>query len=387
MYKVINWKKNKTYSYIARLHRKGNKMGVQIYQQKASGDWYVWITQKGQRTSRKIGKDKKVAMKAARVYREQLALGQVDFSNGRTPDKENLTFGDFCSDYLENVARRRLKRNSWISYSNLIKLHLLPAWKNKPLNLITRQDVKTLLLEKQATGIVINNLRICISAVFAEAVEREIIAVNPAHSLGKTFRKHEPKKHTQFLSKEQVTILLDAAKQENTDYYGFLLLAFRTGMRLGELLALGWDCVNFETRQIAVRRSYSHAHWDTPKSHKVRFIDMSDGLYEALNCRYEKAKQLQDFRKTALVFANANGEPINATVFRRRVFYKMLAKLNLPKIRIHDIRHTYASLLLQASAPIHYVKEQMGHSSITTTVDLYGHCQPGLNRAVLNLLD
>jgi len=366
---------------------KENQMGVQIYKQKTSGDWYVWITHKGQRTSRKIGEDKKLAMKAAKMYREQLALGQVDFSNGKKLDKETLTFGNFCNDYLENVAKQRLKHNSWISYKNLIDLHLLPIWKDRPLNSITKQEVKTLLLEKQATGIVVNNLRICISAVFAEAVEREILVVNPAHGLGKTFRRHEAKKHTQFLSKEQVSILLDAAKQENAEYYTFLLVAFRTGMRLGELLALSWDCVNFETRQIAVRRSYSHAHWDTPKSHKIRFIDMSDGLIETLKRRYEKAKQLADFKKTSLVFADINGDPINDNIFRRGVFYKMLAKLNLPKIRIHDIRHTYASLLLQANAPIHYVKEQMGHSSITTTVDLYGHCQPSQNRTVLNSLD
>ncbi|OHB52346.1 MAG: hypothetical protein A2Y12_19470, partial [Planctomycetes bacterium GWF2_42_9] len=328
-------------------------MGVKIYKQKTSGDWYVWITHKGQRTSRKVGPDKKVAMKAARAYVEHLALGQVDFSNGRTPDVENLSFGGFCEDYLKNVAMRRLKRNSWISYRNLINLHLLSAWKDRRLDSITRQDVKALLLEKQATGIVVNNLRICISAVFAEAVEREIMAVNPAHSLGKTFRKNESKKHIQFLTKEQVSLLLETAKQDYSDYHDFMCTAFRTGMRLGELLALSWDCVNFESRQIAVRRSYSHAHWDTPKSHKARYIDVSNGLYEVLKSRFERVAQSSDFNKTALVFPNSYGEPMNDSIFRRGVLYKMLTKLKLPQIRIHDMRHTYASLLLQANAPIH----------------------------------
>ena len=87
------------------------------------------------------------------------------------------------------------------------------------------------------------------------------------------------------------------------------------------------------------------------------------------------------------MFPEYNGEPINDNIFRRGVFYKLLAEVKLPQIRIHDIRHTYASLLLQAGAPIHYVKDQLGHSSITTTVDLYGHCQPGVNRAAINRLD
>jgi integrase len=218
------------------------------------------------------------------------------------------------------------------------------------------------------------------------------LTVNPAHNLGKVFRKSVPEKSTQFLSKEQSAILLDLAQKEEPEYYDFLITAFRTGMRLGELLGLSWDCVNFETKQIAVKRSFSHDHWDTPKSHKVRHIDMSDGLYAALKKRcatldHELPCNSHKRNIINLVFPDKNGEPINDNIFRRGIFYKLLAAARLPKIRVHDIRHTYASLLLQAGAPIHYVKEQLGHSSITMTVDLYGHCQPGVNRAAINMLD
>jgi integrase len=92
-------------------------------------------------------------------------------------------------------------------------------------------------------------------------------------------------------------------------------------------------------------------------------------------------------KKICLVFPDENGEPMNDNIFRRGVFYKLLSQAGVPKIRIHDIRHTYASLLLQAGAPIHYVKDQLGHSSISITVDLYGHCQPGINRDAVNRLD
>jgi integrase len=290
------------------------------------------------------------------------------------------------------VAKHRLKHNSWKSYERITELYLLPAWKNTPLKSINRQEVKKLLLEKQGSGLSVQNIRICISAVFAEAVEREIVLVNPAHNLGRFFKKSKPQKKTQFLAKEQVTVLLDMIHDESPDYYDFLLTAFRTGMRLGELLALSWDSVNFDTKQIIVQRSYSHEHWDTPKSHKVRYIDMTDGLYAALKVRYKnRNKDLSckphKLKKIYLVFPNRNGEPINANIFRRGVFYKSLTKAKLPKIRVHDIRHTYASLLLQVGAPIHYVKEQLGHSSITMTVDLYGHCQPGVNREAINRLD
>jgi integrase len=235
-------------------------------------------------------------------------------------------------------------------------------------------------------------MKICISAVFAEAIEREILTVNPAHNLGRVFRNKMRRTQIKFLGKEQATTLLETTKENASQYHDFLFTAFRTGMRLGELLGLSWDSVNFDTRQIIVQRSYSHDHWDTPKSHKVRYIDMTDKLCEVLKERYDnRNKDLicnsHKSKKICLVFPTKYGEPLKHNVFRRDVFYKLLTKAKLPKIRIHDIRHTYASMLLQAGAPVHYVKDQLGHSSISTTVDLYGHCQPGLNRDAINRLD
>ena len=79
-------------------------------------------------------------------------------------------------------------------------------------------------------------------------------------------------------------------------------------------------------------------------------------------------------------------KPLNASWFRRHVWYPLLSKAGLRRIRIHDARHTYASLLLQAGEPIAYVKDQLGHSSIQVTVDVYGHFIPGANRAAVNRL-
>ena len=90
-------------------------MGVTVHKKKTSGDWYVWISYKGQRTSRKIGKDKRTALKAATLYRKKLALGQVDFSNGRKKTEKNLLFGRFCETYINEVAKHRLKYNPWRS--------------------------------------------------------------------------------------------------------------------------------------------------------------------------------------------------------------------------------------------------------------------------------
>jgi integrase len=362
-------------------------MGVYT-RRKENGDYYVIINHRGQRTSRKLGKiDKRTADKAAREWRKKLALGLIDFTNGRSTGIP--LFGKFFWDFINDI-KRILKFNTVNGYKKLGKRHLLPAWKNRRLDSFTKVDVRKLLLEKQNEGLVVNNLRICISAIFQHAVVHEILSQNPARNLGKIFRKSVPKTPVQFLTKEQVVAFLETIKKHKPEYHDFCSTAFRTGLRLGELLALGWDCVDFNTKQITVRRSFSHNHWDTPKSHKVRHVDMSEGLHKTLRQRYQtrdEALTCNNGEELCLVFPKKDGEPLNADTFRLNIFKPLLTKAGLPKMRIHDCRHTYASLLLQAGAPIHFVRDQLGHSSITMTVDLYGHLSPGANRDVLKSLD
>jgi hypothetical protein len=134
-------------------------------------------------------------------------MGTVDFRDGRKTDVP--LFDKFFWEYIHDYAKRTLKYNTWTGYKKLGQRHLLPLWKNRRLDSFTKTDVRKLLREKQNNGLVINNLRICISAIFQHAVEREIIASNPVRALGKAFRNGVSKTHVQFLSKDQVAVLLD----------------------------------------------------------------------------------------------------------------------------------------------------------------------------------
>ena len=84
---------------------------------------------------------------------------------------------------------------------------------------------------------------------------------------------------------------------------------------------------------------------------------------------------------------NGNKQPLNEGNWRKRIFYKALEKAELRHIRIHDLRHTYASLLLQAGESMMYVKEQLSHSSIKVTVNIYVHLIPGGNKEAIDQLD
>jgi integrase len=89
----------------------------------------------------------------------------------------------------------------------------------------------------------------------------------------------------------------------------------------------------------------------------------------------------------AWLFANEVGKALDPDNFRNRIWPKLLAKAGLRKVRIHDLRHTFASLLIANGESLAYVKDQMGHSSIRVTVDTYGHLVPGGNKAAVDRLD
>ena len=376
-------------------------MGVTVRQKhKGRGNpWYVFVHQNKTIRSKSIG-DKKKANAVAAKLRKKLLSGQLNLYG----KEENCPeFAAYAKHYIEDYAKTALKRNTWKGYEVIIRLHIAPAWKDKKLNQIKRADVKKLLREKQQAGLApktVENIKALISGVFTHAYEEDLLPVNPALKLGRFIQKGDVKKHINPLTKEQVSHFLATTQREFPEHCPLLLCAFRTGMRLGELIGLAWEDIDFEGNRIEVKRSYSHGNYSTPKSHRSRIVDMSDqlrqvllshksALTQKLGGRIPVVKLTKEFRPQSihLVFPNPSGEILDGDNFRKRIFYKLIEKSDLPAFRIHDIRHTFASLLLQQGESLHYVKEQMGHASIQTTVDVYGHIIPGSNRKAVNRLD
>ena len=165
-----------------------------------------------------------------------------------------------------------------------------------------------------------------------------------------------------------------------------MLTLARTGMRLGEALGLKWEDIDFQNRFINIQRNIVKGRIDTPKSGKFRKVDMSLQLTETLK-NLKKQREDANHKIHEWIFVNKVGKPINGDNWRKRVFKKALNKAKIRSIRIHDIRHTYASLLLQMGESMLYVRDQLGHSSIRITVDTYGHLVPGGNKEAVDRLD
>ncbi len=191
---------------------------------------------------------------------------------------------------------------------------------------------------------------------------------------------------------------LDAASEICPEYYPLFLTAFRAGLRRGELVALQMGDLNFGkgendlNRYIFVQHNYVRREHTSTKSRKARRVDMSKDLRKTLVELRDK-RLLEAFMRgindisDELVFPSPDGKILDPDNLYHRYFRLVLAKAGIRKIRLHDLRHTFGSLPIQAGASIVYVKEQMGHSSIQVTVDTYGHLIPGANISYVDRLD
>jgi len=174
-------------------------------------------------------------------------------------------------------------------------------------------------------------------------------------------------------------------------HYPLALLLARTGMRIGDATALKWGDIDLEGRLITVRRAISRDRVKTPKSGKSRMLDMAQQLKTTLlkyghMCRINSLKGKYSELPEWLFLNNSLG-PSDGNNWRKRVFDKALNKAGLRKIRVHGLRHTYASLLIKNGEFLAYVRDQLGHHSIKITVDIYGHLAPEGNKEAVDRLD
>jgi len=304
------------------------------------------------------------------------------------------TFRQYAEEWLATYARLNCKPSTYTRYAGVVRTHLLPAFATTPLPDITREAVKRLLLAKRdtLTPSSVRQILAPLREMLNYAVEDGVLASNPAARVSRVLApRRSALLEIQPLTREELTLLLTTVQQEALAYYPFFLCLARTGMRLGEALALQWGDIDWHGRFVDVRRNYTLGKITSPKNGKGRRVDLSQQLTEVL-------RQLLTQRKVETlrhgwpempvwVFCSRAGRLLDPDNVRSRVFYRCLAKAGLRHVRIHDLRHTYASLLLQQGESLAYIRDQLGHHSIQVTVDIYGHLVPGGNKAAVDRLD
>jgi len=206
-------------------------------------------------------------------------------------------------------------------------------------------------------------------SMLGEAVEDELIGMNPATRRGRT--KTLALAATQG-DREQLSRFVAAARENERRHFPMFFTMARTGMRLGEAFGLQWQDVNLVDREIRIARGVSGGRVETPKSRKARTVDMSVALRDVLQHHdaASKAKALESGKeRPEWVFPSMEGTFLDRANVEK-AFKRALKDGGLPlHFSPHCLRHTYASLLLQDGVSPAYVQEQLGHSSIKLTVD------------------
>ncbi len=363
-------------------------MGLRL--RKKSGKWYVFVSFHGQRKAKCIGTSRQAAEEVKRKLEARLALGDFGFLE----ERKEPTFAEYAERWLRQHAEIQCKPSTVGSYRYILRVHLLPHFGRLKLVQITREQIKEFVSDRVAEQKYSRNtLRLMLSTmrtIFSHAVEDKLVDRTPAAGLGRFAKIEKPARQATALTREESERLLEAAREFCADYYPLFLAALRAGLRRGELVALKWGDIQFgeseddPTRYILVRRNYVRGQFTSPKSKRPRRVDLSRQLRRELLSRRD-SRLLAAFQAgrtgvlDELVFPSKSGTVLDADNMVHRYFLPCVEKAGLRRIRFHDLRHTFGSLLIQDGAPLAYVKEQMGHSSIQVTVDIYSHLMPGAN--------
>jgi len=229
-------------------------MGVKI--RKRGGKWYVFVNYHGRRKAKCVGISRQLAEQVKRQLEAKLALGDLGFL--AEDGKQVPTFDEYSQQWLKRYAELECKPSTVRSYEQLLRVHVRPTFGPKPLNAITRDEIKQFLAELSASSRVVNEisapkfsrntLRLIVCAlrtVLNAAVEDGLIESNPASKVGRFAKTEKPARQASAMTREEAERFLSAVTEVSPEWQPFFLTALRSGLRKGELIALKWGDLQF----------------------------------------------------------------------------------------------------------------------------------------------
>lgn len=331
----------------------------------------------GKQCSKSIGPNKK---EAERVLSEIVA----QINNGTYYQPPKTTFKEFSEKWLQDYAITTIKESTFRAYRSVIQKSINPVLGHYPIVNITPSMIQNYfagVIRKKGSAKTANNHLTLLKTMFKHARRWGYVRVNPAEDIDKAREEH---KEMDYLKPEEIRCLLDNADEP---WRTLFMTAILTGMRRGELLGLQWGDIDWRANQIHVRRSLfwqthleakarrkvSRAVFGVPKTKRsVRAIIMTPTLRKALEIHRINAP----VSANDLIFCNRNGNPVDPDNMMHREFHPTLVRAGLRKVRFHDLRHTFTTLLIAQDANAKFIQSQLGHASIQTTFDRYGHLLP-----------
>lgn len=309
--------------------------------------------------------------------------------------RADMPFGEWMEFWYENYSKPMLRPSSQRSYEDFIRLYIRPKLGSVPLNKLTmndlqrffnwmRKDGRTLHRETRGGGLSDNMVRNCHSLcrrALEKAVAERLIVKNPIEEC-----KAPPirRKEMQLLTREELQRLLIQAEDEG--YYEVFLLELTTGLRVGELMALQWDDLNFNTGELRIERQVYRTKEELliqePKTKaSIRTVILPPPVVEAL----------KEYKKTVSsrwMFPSPKKEdaPLAPAAASHRLS-KILSHAGCKKVRFHDLRHVFATNALEHGMDVKTLSTVIGHVSSATTLNVYAHVTSDMQRQAAARID
>jgi integrase len=303
-------------------------------------------------------------------------------------------FKDYLVRWFEEVQKPDLRDSSIERYENCIYKHILPALGHVELQKLTAQQIQSFYTSKRKAGYApesIITLHKVIHKSLDNAVRWRLIPRNVSDDV--TLPKHGAEGVAQSLTVQQVRHLLKTVKGHELE--AMIVLLLDTGMRHGEITALRWEDINFEKGTIYIHRTESrlkqgHVEGKTKTATSERVITLSSSVIAVLQEHRMRQREMQlaaasQWQHLDLVFANKEGKYLEKLQNRKK-FYMLLEQAGLPRIRIHDLRHTAITLMMEMGINQKAIQERVGHARIDETWK-YTHVSESMEKEIAARLD
>lgn len=336
--------------------------------------------------------------------KEKLKEKMENQTEGNQKKENTYTLEEWLRYFLENYKRNELKESTYSTYIEVFRKHIHGSDIGKiKIGKLTANQLQSYYNGKTTDGYnakSVKHIHVLINSALEKGVQLKLIRENVGRMVILPKRKAYK---AQVLSLSEVSKIVNEAKED--ELYPIIALTIYTGLRKGEIMVLKWENVNFKEKELTVEGSlcrvmkemddrgkarYEYKIMEPKTEKSKRTIPLLDIAVEALKLQKQRQDLLKETYKMiysdeGLVFARYDGQYLNQRGLMDD-YHSFLKKYGISDTRFHDLRHTFATLLLEAGESPKVIQELLGHSNITTTMDIYAHItKKGKENAVQKL--
>ncbi|MCP4308844.1 MAG: site-specific integrase [bacterium] len=317
-----------------------------------------------------------------------------DLHEGTYTEPTKLTLQEWVDDRWLPIVQTQVKPSTFESYRRNMGHHVLPTLGGRSIRDIGPNQLNALYTELLTSGRrngpgglspkTVRYIHTIVHKALADAVDAGLLVTNVAERAKPPRPRAAAPTALRFWMPEELRCFLDLVAEHRLEAAWHV--SAMTGMRRGEVLGVRWADVDLAAARIHVRQAIVSVAYklvvSTPKNHRARVIDLDPGTVDQLRLHQkrqieERAEWSDDYQDGDLVFCKENGEPLHPQTYTQ-AFERLIAKTDLPKIRLHDLRHTHATIALRAGVPPKVISERLGHESPGFTLKQYAHVIPGM---------